>query len=134
MSRNIIQVVVLQCGFNSVLHFAWRAHTNGVGHAQMLHANALHESGQSVYAGRRHITFVRATHRTRHGTAHENARRKCCFHHGRKALNTFFNAAVDVLLAEGFAGCGKHHNFVGLTLLCGLKALHVWREHRVANV
>ena len=133
MARNIIQVVVLQSGFHGGLHFARRAHTNGIGHAQMLNANALHEFGQTLYIGRRHIAFVRATHHTRHGASHINACSKRCFHHGCKALNAFFNAAVDVLLTEGFAGCSKHHNFVELAVLCGLKSLHIGCERGVAN-
>ena len=137
MSRDVCRLKVLQRGFKGLLHFDWRAHANRVGHVQALHADALHEAGQMAHALGRDLAFVRATHRAAHGAAHSNARRARRRHHGRKALNTVGDRAVDVALAEGFTGRSKDHDLVGPEFArCrqrGSQPLHVGRQHRIAH-
>jgi hypothetical protein len=47
--------------------------------------------------------------------------------------DAFFDAAVDVALAEGFTGGAEDDHFIGLRRQCGFEALHVWHEHAVAH-
>ena len=99
----------------------------------VLHANGAHQARQVAHALGRNVALVRAADGTAHGPAHVDAGCARRVHHRGKALNALGNAAVDVLLAEGFAGGGEDHDFIRLRLERRLKTLQVGREHRVAH-
>ena len=50
-----------------------------------------------------------------------------------ETLQAVGDGAVDVLLREGFAGCGEHRHFLHLRLQRGLEALEVGGERRVGD-
>ena len=137
MPRHVVQLVMLQRRLHRALHLERRAHANRVGHADMLHADALHQSGQIGHALRRNLALIRATDGARHGPAHINALRPRRRHHRRKALNAFGNRAIDVALAESFAGRAEHHDLVGPQFARrghrGLQPLKIGRQHRIAH-
>jgi hypothetical protein len=101
--------------------------------SDVLHADALHESGQVAHALGGDLTLVGTADRARHGAAHEDARRARRRHHRRKALDALGDRTVDVALAEGLARRAEDHNFVRLGLQRRLEAGHVRRQHRVAH-
>jgi hypothetical protein len=98
-----------------------------------LNANALHQTRQVAHTLRRNVALIRAAHGATHRTTHGNASVACGFHHRGESLNTFGNRAVDVLLAEGFAGCTENHDFVRLGFERSFKALQIGGEHRIAH-
>ena len=128
---------MLQRGFQRTLHLDRCADADGVGDADVLHADAFHEPGQQVDTRRIDLAFIRTTDRARHRAAHVDALRARRCHDRRKALDALCDRAVDVALAEGFAGRAEHHDLVRpLVARCGdggFETLHVGGQHGVAH-
>ena len=133
VATNAIDVKVLLCGLDGLLHLERCAHPNGVGHVHALHADLLHQARQVSHTLGGNIAFIWATHGATHRATHGHARRQSSLHHGRKALDALGDGTVDVFAAERFAGRAKHHDFVGLRFGGRFKALQVGREHRVTH-
>ena len=133
MARHLVQGEVLQRRRHGALNLERRAHANRVSHTDMLHPNTFHEARQIAHTLGRHLAFVGTTHSARHRATNLDtscARRR---HHRSKALNALGDRTVDVALAEGLAGCGKHHDFIRPAGVGCLKALQIRGEHRVAH-
>ena len=127
-----VDMEVRERSLNRRLHPAWRAHTDGVGHAHLLNADIAHQTGHHGYTRRCDRTFIRTTHGARDRTTH---RHTCCqrsSHHRPEALDALGNRAVDVLLAEGFAGRAKDDHGIGPCRQRGFKALHIRHQRGIA--
>ena len=86
-----VDMEVRERSLNRRLHSAWRAHTDGVGHAHLLHADIAHQTGHHRHALGRDRTFIRTAHGARNRPAH---RHTCCqrsSHHGAEALDALGN-------------------------------------------
>ena len=131
VTADLVHAEVLQRRLDGALHLQRRADADGVGHGHLLHADVLQQSRQVVHALGSDLTLVGAAHGAAHGGTHLHARSQRSLDHRRKALDAFGDGAVDVLLAEGFAGRAKHRHFVGLRQHRCLVALHVGHQHRI---
>jgi len=133
VATDVVHIEIRQRGLDGLLHLERCARANGVGHVHALHTDLLHQARQVGHALGGHIALVRAGHGAAHRAAHRDA---CCqsgLHHGGKALDAFGDGAVDVLVAEGFAGGTKDHDLVGPCFEGRFKTLRIGREHRVAH-
>ena len=59
MARHLVDTVMLQRGIERTLHLDRRSDADGVGDADMLHADVAHQAGQHGHALRGDLTFVR---------------------------------------------------------------------------
>jgi hypothetical protein len=124
---------VLEGAFHHGGDAAGRAHADGVGDANVVTADvqqALHDVFHGI---ERDLALVGAAQRARDGGAHLHAVGLGGLGHGAEAFDGLGDGAVDVALAEGFAGGGKDDHLVGLGGEGTFKAFHIGGEHAVAH-
>ena len=113
MARQVIEVIVPERRLHGALHLDRGTHANRVSHANMLHADSLHEPRHLFHPLRRNLAFIRTSHCTGDGTANKDATRAGTVHHWPEALNAFGDGAIDIALAKGFTGSREHHHLIG---------------------
>jgi hypothetical protein len=136
MAAQLGQRVVPERPLHRRLHPGGRADADGVGDADVVHADAVHQGHDPFDLVQADLALVRTAKSARDGAPHLQAGFVRCGDDGAEAFHRLGDRAVDVALAEGLAGGAEDDDLVGPRGRVGERrhqALEVGRQHRMAN-